>query len=687
MRKAIINMGAVKTKFRTRLALRSRTHSRRRNIVEQLTRITNFRESEVKTWYRLFYADCPDGLLTEPVFVNFYVNFFQSGDEGRKIAMAKRIFHAFDRDGSGTVDFREYLTGMSALLRGSVVEKLKWAFNMYDLDGNGEISRLELHNVLKPPVQASGRVGVLILRFVELLTRSFDGYPTTSRPEKVCTRQKLPQLILELRNPEATLDDLAALDRPIDRLCDRVFATLDKDRDGKLQIREFVEGVRMNPRVLCLSDEEELLASLTQLMPAVGETRNGEEDGGVAIRTSEGEHKNTSTLADYITVPLDYNNRSRPTTSAIDVDCTMYVLKLGPFLEKEMSDTNAREEFVEPPMVLPGGQVIIMKKYSLYAPCLMKLHNFPHDQQFCNVHIMIMGGVKASWNAMEFWPVRDKPVLMNMQTVRSVFRVDQVDYVSFAGSSSSPQNTCIYQKATCDYQGSEDCLRTNLRCSEAENQADPVCIKCNNFGGVCSLKPTSNCSSVLKKVSAGVVFVTNLELRLKLTRRLGYHFLQTYIPSVSVVGMSWVSFWIDPASAPARTGLGVTTVLTMVTLSGKVKPAPDLNYIRAIDVWLLGCKLFVILALLEYACVNFTVSSQKREEMLVNVPKPPSTTERKSEVTHSPQEEHGNETTWNDKLVEVGRKLGPCRLDHVSRVLFPAAFVVFVCSYFVAYIY
>ncbi|XP_019642885.1 PREDICTED: neurocalcin homolog [Branchiostoma belcheri] len=214
-------MGAVKTKFRTRLALRSRTHSRRRNIVEQLTRITNFRESEVKTWYRLFYADCPDGLLTEPVFVNFYVNFFQSGDEGRKIAMAKRIFHAFDRDGSGTVDFREYLTGMSALLRGSVVEKLKWAFNMYDLDGNGEISRLELHNVLK--------------------------------------------LILELRNPEATLDDLAALDRPIDRLCDRVFATLDKDRDGKLQIREFVEGVRMNPRVLCLSDEEELLASLTQV--------------------------------------------------------------------------------------------------------------------------------------------------------------------------------------------------------------------------------------------------------------------------------------------------------------------------------------------------------------------------------------------------------------------------------------
>ena len=34
--------------------------------------------------------------------------------------------------------------------------------------------------------------------------------------------------------------------------------------------------------------------------------------------------------------------------------------------------------------------------------------------------------------------------------------------------------------------------------------------------------------------------------------------------------MSWVSFYLDRASAPARVGLGVTTVLTMVTLMGSV---------------------------------------------------------------------------------------------------------------------
>ena len=46
--------------------------------------------------------------------------------------------------------------------------------------------------------------------------------------------------------------------------------------------------------------------------------------------------------------------------------------------------------------------------------------------------------------------------------------------------------------------------------------------------------------------------------------------LQVYVPSSLIVVMSWVSFYLDRSSAPARVGLGVTTVLTMVTLMGSV---------------------------------------------------------------------------------------------------------------------
>ena len=42
------------------------------------------------------------------------------------------------------------------------------------------------------------------------------------------------------------------------------------------------------------------------------------------------------------------------------------------------------------------------------------------------------------------------------------------------------------------------------------------------------------------------------------------------MPSSLIVAMSWVSFYLDRSSAPARVGLGVTTVLTMVTLMGAV---------------------------------------------------------------------------------------------------------------------
>jgi len=43
--------------------------------------------------------------------------------------------------------------------------------------------------------------------------------------------------------------------------------------------------------------------------------------------------------------------------------------------------------------------------------------------------------------------------------------------------------------------------------------------------------------------------------------------IQTYVPSTLIVILSWVAFWINMDAAPARTALGITTVLTMTTQS------------------------------------------------------------------------------------------------------------------------
>ena len=51
------------------------------------------------------------------------------------------------------------------------------------------------------------------------------------------------------------------------------------------------------------------------------------------------------------------------------------------------------------------------------------------------------------------------------------------------------------------------------------------------------------------------------ELHLK--RSLGFHMVQSYLPTILIVVISWVSFWMDVDSVAGRTTLGVTTLLTV----------------------------------------------------------------------------------------------------------------------------
>merc|ERR1719456_1678582 len=62
--------------------------------------------------------------------------------------MGERLFAVFDRDNSGAIDFQEFLTGMALIYRGTLEEKKKFLFEMYDLDGDGVVTREELFTML-----------------------------------------------------------------------------------------------------------------------------------------------------------------------------------------------------------------------------------------------------------------------------------------------------------------------------------------------------------------------------------------------------------------------------------------------------------------------------------------------------------------------------------------------------------
>ena len=71
---------------------------------------------------------------------------------------------------------------------------------------------------------------------------------------------------------------------------------------------------------------------------------------------------------------------------------------------------------------------------------------------------------------------------------------------------------------------------------------------------------------------------------------------------------------------------GITTVLTMTTISTGVRSSlPRISYVKAIDIYLVMCFVFVFAALLEYAAVNYTYwgarAKKKKKEKKLRVRK------------------------------------------------------------------
>ncbi|NWS38761.1 GBRG4 protein, partial [Probosciger aterrimus] len=225
-----------------------------------------------------------------------------------------------------------------------------------------------------------------------------------------------------------------------------------------------------------------------------------------------------------------------------------------------------------------------------------------------------------------------------------------------------------------------------------------------------------NTSEVLR-TGAGEYMVMTVSF--DLSRRMGYFAIQTYIPCILTVVLSWVSFWIKRDSTPARTSLGITTVLTMTTLSTiSRKHLPRVSYITAMDLFVSVCFIFVFAALMEYATLNYLVGNKKPVEhnnRKARLPPtcaqvmPSFTTININNIMHWPAEIEDDEDEdpgspclegkecerffcciedcqtgmWREGRVRIHIS----RLDSYSRVFFPTAFLLFNIVYWIAYLY
>uniref|UniRef100_A0A1I7ZYM6 Ligand-gated ion channel 50 n=1 Tax=Steinernema glaseri TaxID=37863 RepID=A0A1I7ZYM6_9BILA len=115
-----------------------------------------------------------------------------------------------------------------------------------------------------------------------------------------------------------------------------------------------------------------------------------------------------------------------------------------------------------------------------------------------------------------------------------------------------------------------------------------------------------------------------LTMKFHFKRRAGWYILQAYLPTYLTICISWISFALGSKAIPARTMLGVNSLLAMTFQFGNIiRNLPRVSYVKAIDVWMLSCMTFVFCSLLELAWVGYL--SREEEDIRRPMPAPPST--------------------------------------------------------------
>ncbi|CAL8116349.1 unnamed protein product [Orchesella dallaii] len=146
---------------------------------------------------------------------------------------------------------------------------------------------------------------------------------------------------------------------------------------------------------------------------------------------------------------------------------------------------------------------------------------------------------------------------------------------------------------------------------------------------------TDNCDA---QTNTGTYSCLRVEFQFQ--RRFKHFLIMVYIPTMMIVFVSWVSFWISSKAVTARTLLGTLTLFVLAIQTAEMnKKFPETIYTKAVDVWTGVCLTFVFAALLEFATVHYLSKWKSSSDIL----------------------------------------------DVISRIVFPVLFILFNIFYWVAY--
>ena len=107
----------------------------------------------------------------------------------------EKLFQMFDKDKAGQIDVREFMIGLSNFTGAGKEEKLKFAFMVFDEDGNGVITKQELIKILKANHMASSDKEVMRKAETIMAQADKDGDGVVSFDEFVIVSKKFPNIL------------------------------------------------------------------------------------------------------------------------------------------------------------------------------------------------------------------------------------------------------------------------------------------------------------------------------------------------------------------------------------------------------------------------------------------------------------------------------------------------------------
>ncbi|XP_063718180.1 glycine receptor subunit alpha-2-like [Symsagittifera roscoffensis] len=164
-------------------------------------------------------------------------------------------------------------------------------------------------------------------------------------------------------------------------------------------------------------------------------------------------------------------------------------------------------------------------------------------------------------------------------------------------------------------------------------------------------------------------------LWIRMSRKYQIYLLTIYLPSSSLAVLNWVNFWINPECTPERAGLTITLALAqIVLLVGTAQRFPSTSDFKMVDLYLLVCFLFQIACLIEtvLAAVLFR-NGEKKEQKQKLVAK------SDKGLTSTGLEDDTDELKY---LPAPENNPLDNRVDEISRVVFPSAFLMWNVIFF-----